>query len=252
MKNINLDLDSFADVKELVVREGQAAPIDPPSRIMISGDINTVAMFLNRRYFENNDVPAPELQTEQGRQFVNNDRAVITINKVNRSILLETDPEEKYGTTVIAKMEISEEVKKYGINEPNRTYSRKQLIQLLKFTRLYFVDPIKHGELLSGLEKLNLETHINTKDESDDRANKVKSIEKKVKTDLPEYFILNVPIYKGEPKEKFRVMINFDVTESSVAFWFESVELNDLLELRRDEKFSTMTEKWKDFVIVYE
>lgn len=46
------------------------------------------------------------------------------------------------------------------------------------------------------------------------------------------------------------VEVCLDSAEHSVLFWFESVELNELIDKRVDEIFDAQKSKFSDFVIV--
>jgi hypothetical protein len=68
---------------------------------------------------------------------------------------------------------------------------------------------------------------------------------------IPTEFILNIPIFKGFDPERFRVEVCLEATDASVRFYFESVELLELIETRKKEIFAAELESCKDMVIIH-
>ncbi len=91
---------------ELIIREGNAQeplPLKEPKIINISGDIHSVANFINNR------------TAGYSSQAIDKNKAVVSVDKFHKTISLQLDPENHYGATVTAKLEQSKELEQSGI-----------------------------------------------------------------------------------------------------------------------------------------
>lgn len=224
----------------LTILEGKVLDQKYPEKIKISGNIDSVRQFLNLRSVNGQG---------DGLQAVNKKTAVITVDEEKMFIHLTLNPNDPFGTEVTGSLEFTKELNQFSINEP-RTFTREELIKLLRFSKILFDDPSKHESLLTAYQKFDMSAAIKLSQESDTRGNKAMNFDKKLLTNLPTEFTLRLPIFKGQKPERFRVEICMDSTDASVRFWFESVELHDLIETRKIEIFVEQLAKFQDFVII--
>lgn len=237
MDTVNIKLESLTD-NTLIVREGQALELKEPIKISIVGDIKTVANYLKVR------------QTSgTGLQVIDKSKAVITIDKVNADIYLELDPENYYGTSVHGILKRSFELRQFHINEKHY-FSKKELVDLLKFSKVYFASSDKHADMLLAFQKLSSSVNVSARDSSDDRGNKERDFIKTVETNAPTDFELYVPLFVGFEPVSFKVNVCLDVIEGSARFWFESVQLHELLIKEIDRIFADQLKEFNGFVIV--
>lgn len=237
MENINLKLESI-EGNEIIIREGKALEPREPKIIAISGDIKTISSFLKIRK-----------DSAFGSQEVAPASAVVEVDKAGMSIVLRLDPEDYYGATVTAKLEHSDELKKWFINQ-SKTFKLQELAKLIRFNRIDFDDYDKHDMLLRAYQSFNFKTYIEAQQESDNRGNKNQSFNKKVETGLPTHFVLNIPLFKGQEAKRFEVEICLETTEGSANFWFESVQLNELIKTERDILFAEELKACEGLVII--
>lgn len=243
MENLSLKLEEF-NGEEIIIRQGQALPPVEPQQVKITGDIKTVSSFIEKRkepLFSDNSA---------GLQEINPDRAIVEIDKEAMTITLKLDPEYKYGTVVTAKLEPNPDLVQFAINK-NKQFSQRELVQLLKFSRLYFEDFGKHGDLLKAYQAFTAKTVTDLANDSDSRGNKNFAFNKKVETGLPATFIMNIPIFKGQDPKRFMVEICLDTTDAAASFWFESIELAELMDLESEKILAAELESCKDYVIVW-
>lgn len=219
---------------EITIREGQALELKEPVQNIIEGDINSVATFLSIR---------------QPQDLINANKAVVIADKDNLKISLLLDPENPYGAEVHATLEISSELKEFHINQ-SYTYSREQFVKLIRFNKIWFDSADVHEKLLTQVMAFTANTNVDVKAASDNRSNKSFGLNKATTSDLLPDFILNIPIFKGENNSRFRVEIAYDVTEGSVKFWLESVELHEATTKKTDEIFSTQLKAANGLVII--
>lgn len=241
MENINLKLESI-NGSEITIREGSALPPVAPNKIAITGDIKTVSSFVNGRK-EVSDAIA-------GQQYINPGRAVVEVNKQARTIVLSLDPANPYAAVVTAKMELNPDLVEFCINA-KKTFKQKELVDLLKFSGLAFDNAEKHAMLLRSYQSFNAKAFIDMASDSDSRGNKSNSFNKKVETNLPVDFVLNIPIFKGQDRKRFSVEICLEVTDGGCNFWFESVELKELIDIESETILNKELESCADYVVIW-
>lgn len=227
----------------ITILEGKALEQKPPVKIIINGDIKTVGAFVNIR-------KAPVIP-DAGLQTINPDRAIVTVDKADFSITLELDPESYYGTEVTAKLEMEPELLKFGI-ETGRKFTQQELIKLLKYGKRWFADTAAHEALLLAYMKLDVKVTADlTNNAPDGRGNRSNSFEKKVVSNIPEDFILRIPIFKGQEPKTFRVEIALDSTDGSTKFWLESVELAEMIQIESELIIKKELESCSDYVVIW-
>ena len=240
MENIQLKVDAVDG--DIVIRQGQALPLEPPKKLSIKGNIDSVKEYLVKRIDS-------ERLDDMSYQIIDKDEALITVDEDAMTIFLQLSPNDPFGTEVLAKLEFTPHLELWAINA-KKTFLREELIKVIKFSRLHFEDPDKHTELLKAYQTFDFSAMIKSAKEDDTRGNRASSFQKHIKTNLPEDFILRIPIFKGQKPEQFRVEICYDTTDASIKFWFESVELFDLIEQRKIEIFTEQLAGFQDFVII--
>lgn len=236
MQTINLKLDQV-NGNELIIREGKAPEVFNPEKIEFTGDINSVSSFLKNR--------------SDGYSFqkVDKNRAVVLVDKKAMAIHLFLDPENKFGAEITGQLEFSDELKIFHVNQ-NKTFTRDELVKIIKFNKLSFDNAEKHAELLKAYQAFEVSANTNIKQESDTRGNKANSFNKAVTTNIPTEFILLIPVFKGKEPQRFRVEICLDVTDGGARFWFESVELHELIETSKEIIFNEELKSCEGFVII--
>jgi hypothetical protein len=227
------------DIKNLTVREGKALEIKPPLVIDINGDIDTVWSFISKRK-----------NTADTLQAIDLNKSVIIINKSALTIELLVNPEDFYGPKITGKMETSDELKPFSINE-QKMFNREELVKLIRFSKRHFADAAMHEAVLVAFQKLSISGSTTLNSESDTRGNKGSQFTKKLDTSgIPTTFYLKMPIFKGGVPVKFMVEICLDSSDASVGFWFESVELKDLQVSVVEALFTKQKVLFCDFVII--
>ena len=234
MKNVNVTIKG----ETLTILEGKVLDPKPSEKISITGDIKSVSSFLNVR-----------LEQGKGTQEIDKAKAVIIVDKNSRTIELQIDPENFYGACVKGTLEISEELKQFGINSLQK-FSRQDLVKLIKMNRLFFDNKDKHSETLLAFQKIESSVNYSAKDGSDDRGNKERQFVKNVTTNAPMSFTLNIQIFKGFPAQPLSVDICLDIEEGTAKFWLESVQLNELMQSSVDDIFNEELKCASGFVII--
>ena len=204
--------------------------LDPkyPNKLKVTGDIKSVRSYLDIRAISKDDSPL---------QAVDFNNAIILINKVKGTITLQNNPNDPFGTEVEGVLLPDVSLAPFCINT-NQQFTREQLVKIFRFNRRLFAQD-KFQSILDAYLKLDLSGSTNFKDENDNRGNKEIFFKKVIDSSkVPTEFVLTCPIFKGFGAESFRVEICLEATDASVRFWFESVELAELIETRKEEIFS--------------
>jgi hypothetical protein len=241
MENLTLKVESANG--EIIFREGQALDLQPPEKIKIIGDINTVKSFIDKR--KGIDPITGKLQ------YISPSTAIVIVDKAALSLTLKLDPENIYGTEVTAKLEMEPELLKFCI-ETNKKFTQQELIKLLKYGKRWFYDDAAHSDLLFAYMKLDVKVSADLKNDAPDgRGNKFNSFEKKVTSNIPADFIMSIPLFKGQEPKRFRVEICFDTTEGSVKFWLESVEMVELIDIESERLLKLQAQHCADYVVIW-
>ena len=238
---MNTEIKVFADSKPLEIRTGDALPLKEPQKIMLNGDIKTVNGYLSKR---------PLLEVCTGPQCIDLAKSIIVVDKEKMYIRLEVNPTDFYGTIVNGSLSFAPEIELFKLNM-EADLSREDVIKLFRFNKYHFDNPAKADEIIKAFQKFSAKAYVDLTAENDSRGNAKASIERKVETGIPESFVLNIPIYKGQPKEKIEVLICFDVIGSRTSFWFEAPGLPELLEQRKEEIFTRELECCENFATIY-
>lgn len=224
---------------EYIVREGQALEMKPPKKIAIVGNINAPKEFLDKRTAINGTV----------LQKLDKASTIIVVDEDKLTISLLLDPENQDGTEIIGKLEFTDYLKQFFINE-NKTFTQTELVKIFRFSKQLFETTDKHEAILKAYQSFDFTANIKAASEADLRGNKSNSLQKIITTNLPQDFILSLPIFKGQGKETFRVEICYDTTDASIKFWFESPELKLLIDQRKIEIFEEELKTYQDYVII--
>jgi len=224
----------------LTVLEGKALELQQPVKIAINGNIKAIGDFIAKRY-----------AGREGKklQEIDKDLAIVIIDAVEMNMRLLLDANDIFGTEINAWLELTPELKNFQINE-NKQFTREDLVKIIRFNRRFF-EAGTHGDILASYLKLQLTGTTELTAASDNRGNKEASFKKLINSqNVPTEFVLELPVFKGFGPERFRVEVCMEATDASVRFWFESVELAELIEVRKQEIFNKELEHCQDFVII--
>lgn len=241
MDNLTLKFEN-ASGNELIIREGKAVdplPLKEPKIIAIVGDIHSVANFIKSR------------DSGYSSQAIDKNKAIVTVDKTAKTIVLQLDPENHYGATITAKLEESDELKQFGINKGTR-YNRKSLLDLIRFNRLFFEDKNQHAQVMAGLYKLRIKSEQEIQQEKDNQGNKRTLHDVKTVDDggMVKEFNLTLPLFKGFSNQNITVEICFEVLNGDVSFWLESVGLKEAMDAAVDGIIAKELEACEGFVII--
>ena len=180
------------DVKELVILNGAAEPLYHDKSIKVKdASIAAVHEFLVKKGIENEDLVNSKIEFSYSELFLN----------------LYYSVRRRFPDTIKGVLKLHPDLKKFDING-TKTYNTLQLADFIKMNRHYFENKEIAMKLVSELR--NFEGKVNKEIElkSDTRANTRVLIHQLVESNIPDGFILELPVFVGQDKVRLEVEIN--------------------------------------------
>jgi hypothetical protein len=226
MKN-EINLTNFSGT-ELTIREGAAPkPIEPFS-LKINGTIETPFKWLEKK--------ASVFEMKFCSIQVDREAGDITLTIREKS----PDFDE-----IVGRLELHPDFKKFEINTGKQTASH-ELAELIKMNRSCFKDKETAMKLVKELRSFKAKVEKELESVKDDRANYSMKKIQAVETNIPDSFVLVVPIFKGQPKETIEVEIN--INADNYACSLVSPEANDFIAEFKDKIINEQIEKIQTLV----
>lgn len=200
---------------EVVVREGKApVALDPkePLNIRINGIIESPIRWLEKRV-----------------GLINQKDSNILVNRDAMRIVLTVDETNFYHTEIGGNLEVSKEMKDFGINT-ERSWDPIKLSQFLKMHRAFFTDKSQNMQLVSILKNFKAKVNQDIERSKDENGSKVDNYSQVVDFNLPKSFKLSIPLFKGSPCEEIEVEFYADVDGRDVSLSLVSAGANETIE----------------------
>lgn len=196
--------------------------------VHIAGDIDTVGNFIKTR-----------------EETIDKNNSTIYFSELARSIKMLVNENHPNKITVAGVLTAYPELLAFQINE-DKKFTLDGVRKLIRMNRIFFTDKDKHAELLNQLQNFTAQVQASVTNEKDTRSNSNTGFKKIVTTGLAADFILTISLFIGGVPMTFRVEICYDVTDGSTAFWFESVELYELIKSETTKAFDAHRETFID------
>lgn len=210
MKEVKVEVKpNHEGIAIVEVRTGEAAKIPDMRSFNFSGNIDTVSEYLTKM-----------------KDMVKTEDCIIECDYDSKRITLSIDHDCEIKSVIQGNLTKTEELKRFEINA-GKFYSSKNLIDLIKRNRLYFLNK-DNKNILDKLMKLTFDKTISGKNFDDTKGNLSLSYDQAVKLNSEMHFILDIKIFKGFPAVHVPVEICFDISETGVTFWLESIELIEI------------------------
>lgn len=224
---------------EVVLREGKAPiALDPkePKIVLIAGTIESPLRWLEKRI---------ELITQK--------TANIKVNRDNMIIGLTIDETNHYQTGISGKLELSKEMKEFGINT-EKEWEPIKLSQFIKMHRAFFADKTENMMLVSTLKNFKAKVNQDIERSKEENGSKVDNYSQVVDSNLPKSFKLFIPLFKGFACEEIEVEIYADVDGRDVSLSLVSAGANEAIEDYKnrviDEQLDAIKEIAPEIVII--
>lgn len=214
-----------AGVGEIVIREGKAMEIHEPVKVGISGTL---------------DAPARWLETRMRLGLVNQGTNHVLVDRENLSITLQCNENNHYGSKIQGSLIVSPEFKRFGINE-GEYITNFEMAELFKMNRSFFETKAVAMKLVTELQNFRAKVDKDIEKSDNNRGDKRLLINQVVQSNLPDAFNLQIPIFKGTPKQTINVEVYINPADFSCTL--VSAEANDLLEEMRDKEMYSVLER---------
>lgn len=230
MKNVEVKVETSE--KEIIVREGAAANVYDPETVSVSGTIHAPADFAEKRKSK-----IEPLKTN------------VVADYTKKTIVLTVNEDSKFKTTITGTLDDFPELKDMSING-KKTFSHRELLDLIKFKGSYFKNKEQHVKLLTDLKNFDAKVNQEFQNANDFKGAQATKRIVDIKTNIGLEFILAIPVFTGGEVISFMVDICVDINNGGVIFWLESVELHDLQTKTIEEEFKTQLARLGEYIII--
>jgi len=219
--------------RELVIRTGLAPILYEPNAVNLVGVISAPADFYSKR-----------------KALHNPDKCHVIFDKQKGQIDLICDEQcEGRNYVIQGCLKANPELEPFQINTA-KTFTVKDLMQVLKFNRVHFADKDLNAKIVGSLQNFKAKVDQTLEDSSNDRGQQAQIRITKLEHELQERFVLAMPIFKGGAVISFTVDICVQITSGAVAVWLESRELKDLQVTMKSTIIDKELETFKDIVCI--
>ncbi len=229
--------------KVLEIRTGEAEKIFYPVKLSIGGTIGSAHEFYRKR------VTKP--YGEGVASLHDRNKMHLLVDRVKGSIALYADENNEKGTLVIGTIQKNPFLEAFGINN-DTTLDNEDMAKLLKRNRIWFADPKQCGDIVHNMQHFEATWETEIKKVDNSRGLTINSLSRKLITEVPLKFILQIEPLKGFPKETFTVEVGVQVDGSSVEFYLESIDLMEIQMNATIKEVQAQIEKFNDEIAIFE
>ena len=235
MKN-ELILKHEGDTAKLEIREGAALPLKEPTQVLIVGIINTILLWLQKRVSE-----------------ITQKTCYILVDKFRLTMTLIVDETSFYKTTIVSKLELSDEYKAFGINNDEKTWECFKLADFIKMNRSFFQDRLTAMNVVTELRNFKAKIATEMDKFKDDRANKEFRLKQTVESNLPVDLKVKIPVFKGQPAISLTLEISIDTDDYGCSFICPEATdfIHEQTDAIFDEQIKQIQEIAPDIAILY-
>lgn len=200
-----------ASVKDITIRTGEAQELPNiiPTPVKIKGGIG-----------------APERWVAKRAGTFDEKKAYVVANYDNRTINLQLDELNPYGSEIIGTLQLDPDFVRFGINN-GQYVSNFDLADFIKMNRAFFADPMQAMKLVTQLRQFQAKVENDIANSDDKRGNARLLKAQTVEHNLPEHFTLNIPIFRNTEPQTIDVEV--DVKSTDLTMTLVSPEAADIV-----------------------
>lgn len=200
---------------ELILRTGEALEQHDPVRVEIKGVIESPLKWLEKR-----------------KDIIDLTKCHIIVSRDDMGIDLYINERDAFQDCIRGALILSEEFKRFGINQ-GKYITGMELSDLIRMNRTCFESKDKAMALVTIMRNFKAKV-LNEIENSDDKKGNVSQVRRQtVEGNQPPSFDLCIPIFKGQPKQKFTVEI--DIDPDTLQATLVSPDAQDLIVESRDK-----------------
>lgn len=178
-------------VQRVEVLEGKTEPVHYESSLNVNGSINSVHEYLSKPQIVEEDIHNSKVEFSYSDLFLN---LIYSARRRN--------PDHINGS-----LKLHQDLLKFQING-SKTYNTLELSDFIKMNRHYFENKDIAMKLVSELRNFEGKVHRDIEMKADTRANQKVLIHQAVESNIPDGFILVLPVFVGQDKVRLPVEIN--------------------------------------------
>lgn len=205
---------NIEDGKDMVIRFGDALPLQEPKYVSIHGTIDAPARWVEKR--------KDDIVSADAHVLVDRDRMTITLN---------TDENSAYMDQIVGTLTLSTEMQEFGINT-GEYMSCFDMADRIKQLRTYFETQQEAMKLVTELRSFKAKIDKELELSDDKRGNQKILRAQKVESNLPKSFKVNMPIFKGTEKRTFEVEV--EINPNDLSCTLVSPDAHDIVVQERD------------------
>lgn len=270
-QKVSVHIDNYTGEKPIVIVTRDDAPreyVTPveykaPEPLNISGTIETPLEFLKKR-LHTIDITNAHVEvcrdTSEIELVINESNYHPSLSSeeldtfCDRDILL-----DKFLPTsrIVGTIRYSKEFADLGINSDVQRWSPVKLAQYFRLNRHLFDDKQVSMALVSQLKniKATISGKYQKEKETHGTISQTEFFELHIAHELPDSFVLNMPIFKGGEKAKFAVEIDAEYIDGNILVSLVSPAMCEAMEVARDaiidDVVKKITDVAPDIVVIY-
>lgn len=233
MQPEELKLNVTTDQKELVIRTGEAEKVFVPSKVVISGTLETPFEYYSKR--KSNTIP---------KEYTH-----LKVNYEQKSLGLVVDEHKTNGVEVTGTAKLFKDFQSLGINT-NNTYTLAELHEKLKFVGCYFKDREAHAKIIGNLVNYKARVETEFSNANDFKGNTATSKATNLKSEIPLDFTLNMPVILGQPNKEIKVEVCIDASSGSIKLWLECISLKSELDKIVSDLLQSEVDKFQNEIVI--
>lgn len=207
---------NIEDGKDIVIRFGDALPLQEPKYVSIHGTIDAPARWVEKR--------KDDIVSADAHVLVDRDRMTITLN---------TDENSAYMDQIVGTLTLSTEMQEFGINT-GEYMSCFDMADRIKQLRTYFETQQEAMKLVTELRRFKAKIDKELELSDDKRGNQTIMRAQTVESNLPKSFKVNMPIFKGTEKRTFEVEV--EINPNDLSCTLVSPDTHDIVVQERDSQ----------------
>lgn len=211
---------NIEDGKDIVIRFGDALPLQEPKYVSIHGTIDAPARWVEKR--------KDDIVSADAHVLVDRDRMTITLN---------TDENSAYMDQIVGTLTLSTEMQEFGINT-GEYMSCFDMADRIKQLRTYFETQQEAMKLVTELRSFKAKIDKELELSDDKRGNQTIMRAQTVESNLPKSFKVNMPIFKGTGKRTFEVEV--EINPNDLSCTLVSPDAHDIVVLERDSQIDAV------------
>jgi hypothetical protein len=172
----------------------------------------------------------------------------LLIFKAEGKLTLKMNDDDPYQThEVTGTLHRDSVLEMFKLNTEHR-WTISAIVKFIRTMRYYFADKDDHAKLLDSLQKWSVKVDTVIKQHNDNSGNSLIMLERKVgELDMVKSFNIEVPIFQGYEKKRFKVEIGFDPKNTSVDLFLISDELIELEIGEREKLIDAEVAKFSEY-----